>query len=76
MSETTDHTDNTDEAMIHEELSGKIIGAGMGNAYRVRDNLTNTVRLISMAESYPCHPCNPWFPLMTEYTASTKDSSP
>jgi hypothetical protein len=25
---TTDHTDKTDETMIHEELSGKIIGAG------------------------------------------------
>jgi hypothetical protein len=26
---TTDHTDNTDEKMIHEELSGEIIGAAM-----------------------------------------------
>jgi GxxExxY protein len=26
---TTDCTDNTDEQMIHEELSGKIIGAAM-----------------------------------------------
>jgi len=26
---TTDHTDNTDEEMIHEELSREIIGAAM-----------------------------------------------
>jgi GxxExxY protein len=32
-----------------------------GNVYCAREKLANTTYLIFMPESYPCHPCNPWF---------------
>jgi hypothetical protein len=52
-----DYTDNTDEEMIHEELSGK----SSGKRVCVREKLANTTRLIFMPEPYPCYPFNPWF---------------
>src|SRR6267143_5676902 len=36
---TTDHTDKTDEEMIHEELSGEIIGAAMDVLNELRPGL-------------------------------------
>jgi hypothetical protein len=59
-------TEHPDEEMIHEELSGKIIGAGMNvfnevRPYCAREELTNKQQLIFMPESYPCYLCNPWF---------------
>jgi len=52
--------------MIQEELSGKIIGAGMNvfnevRPYCARKQLTNKTNLIFMPEPYPCYPFNPWF---------------
>jgi hypothetical protein len=57
---------------IQEELSGKIIGAGMRVLTELRPSLDNpataglrtrndTTHLIFMAEPYPSYPCNPWF---------------
>ena len=40
---TTDHTDRTDEEMIHEELSGKIIGAAMDVLNELRPGLDETL---------------------------------
>jgi hypothetical protein len=40
--------------MIQEQLSGKIIGAGM--------DVLNELRLgLFMSKPYPCYPCNLWF---------------
>ena len=61
--------------MIHEELSGKIIGAGMDVLNELRPGLDEKLyeramiielkhsgtRLIFMPEPYPCYPLNPSF---------------
>jgi PD-(D/E)XK nuclease superfamily len=52
-------TDKTDEEMIHEQLSGKIIGAAMDVLNELRPGLDEKLykrAMIFMPEPDPCYP--------------------
>ena len=57
--------------ILHEELSGAIIGAamdvlnelkpGLGSGWYVKANRILTLQIFMGKNSYPRHPCNPRF---------------